>query len=216
MNPETHDAAKENGMKKGPSVHYNGKQLFAPSDSMKGVELYDLFGVPQNHRLYLEAPGSHPDTPIKRDETKYDLKPGSHYYDLPEGQFGALLPRVEAELQALRDAYPGEGRVTTDLQPDGNLLVTIRDVPVPSGWNRQTTRLRFVVPPGYPQARPSGFSVDDGFALATGAPGSGGGEANFADGKWRSYCWQPKAWEMSRETLLRYAKFAEARFHEVQ
>lgn len=200
----------------GPSVHYNGQQMFAPSEHMTGNALYDFFQVPVNHRLYLEAHGNAPDVPVKRDATSYEIKNGSHYYDLPEGQFGAMLPRVAAELDALRQEYPGEDRVLVAEQPDGSFIVTIRDVALPAGWSKPSTTLRFVVPPAYPQARPSGFFADPDLQLATGGPGSGGGEGQLPDGKWRSYCWQPKQWELSRETLLRYAKFAEARFHEVQ
>ncbi len=202
--------------KQGPSVHYNGNQMFLPKPEMTGQELYQFFQVPANHRLFLEAQGKDPDKRIENDATGYSVKNGSQFYDLPHGQFGALLPRVDKELADLRTAYGAE-RVSTREEPDGSVLVLIKEVPVPTHWTKPSVTLRIVVPPSYPQGRPDGFFTDkDLFLSATKTPGQGGGQTGkLPDGsEWLKFCWAPKTWDMSRETLLRYAKFCEDRFKE--
>src|SRR5687768_8521186 len=212
MVPEPH------GPPHGPSVQYNGQQKFAPKDSMTGAELYQFFQVPPNHRLYRESKGNQPDEPIQNDGVTRTIKNGDRFYDLPQGQFGAPLPRVVKELEDLKGAY-GAQQVQVREEPDGSMHITIADVAMPAHWTKPQARIRFIVPPSYPQGKPDGFFTDKDLLLkSNNGAGAGGGDATLPpdNAPWKKFCWQPKAWDMSRETLLRYAKFCEARFQEAQ
>jgi len=68
------------------SIHINGAQFFV-GETVTGAELRSLGQIPPDNQLFLETPGPSPDILI-RDDQSYELKPGSHLYDLPKGTVG--------------------------------------------------------------------------------------------------------------------------------
>lgn len=56
---------------------------------------------------------------------------------------------VESQLEELRSRFRD---VQAQLLPSGTTLVTVANIPLPAGWNKSSTTIRFLVPPGYPFA----------------------------------------------------------------
>jgi Prokaryotic E2 family E len=58
--------------------------------------------------------------------------------------------------------------VVAEKLPSGTTLVTISAVPLPPGWTKATTSIRFLVPAGYPFAALDCFWADPDLTLAGG------------------------------------------------
>lgn len=75
----------------------------------------------------------------------------------------ALRP---GELEAVATAHAG-----TEAQQlaDGTTLITVPRIALPPGWSAKTTCVCFLLPVGYPGARPDCFWADEGLRLASGS-----------------------------------------------
>lgn len=100
--------------------------------------------------------------------------------------------------------------------PNGTWLVQLRDFVLPLGWNRTHTNVYFLVPAGYPVARPDTFWTDPGLS-----PPSGGPPANTGNNQqpgvppnllW--FSWHPAAWNPNRDSLINYVAMIRNRFEE--
>jgi len=69
------------------TVLINQKPYHLETDEATGRELKALAGIPEENLLFLEVPGPGDDVPVPDDEETV-LKPGSHLYDMPRGNFG--------------------------------------------------------------------------------------------------------------------------------
>lgn len=193
-------------------VHINDKPYEAPSPTMTGREIKELAGIPLGNRLYHEEHGNLPDTAVP-DDAVVALRPGDHFYDLPAGVVGSgLLPSVQAQIERLKQDYP---LVEVRPQADGSHHLIVGPIRLGHGWNRAETSVLVILPVGYPQARPQGFSAEANILLASGQGPSGSGVTQIGGEAWRQFCWQPSNWEHDRETLWRYVKFCERRFADV-
>lgn len=68
------------------TIHIN-KERFTVEVPILGSPLRDLGMIPVENQLFLELPGEDPDLLINPD-TSYNLKNGSHLFDLPRGTVG--------------------------------------------------------------------------------------------------------------------------------
>jgi len=112
--------------------------------------------------------------------------------------YAAMTP-LEREFEELRQRYLS----ATLRQVDGQWLVSIGDVALPAGWNKQTTGIHFLVPAGYPHANPDCFYVDADVRLANGNPPQNSAFQRLADlGEllWFSYHLQ-RPWKPGRDRL---------------
>lgn len=121
-----------------------------------------------------------------------------------------MLPRVTEEIERVKREYPA---VEVKLQPDGSIQVEVGPVPLPEGWSKKATRILVVLPPQYPQAKPSSFFADSNL-LHNGKNPRGSSQTQVGDGNWTSFCWNPEKWDLSKEDLWKYIKFCESRFKE--
>lgn len=122
---------------------------------------------------------------------------------------------VEQQFECLKVQF---GTASIQSLPNGTFLVTIPDVALPAGWNNASTMVKFVVPVGYPLAKPDCFWVDASLRLANGAspqntgpnpiPGSPGPQLWFS--------WHVGPWSPSRDTLLTYVRVIQNRFKELR
>jgi hypothetical protein len=98
------------------------------------------------------------------------------------------------------------------------MLVTVPDLPMPPGWNKDRATVHLLLPPGYPTAKPNGFETDTGILLASGQkPTAGYGEHAIDGIAYSHFCWQPGVpWENDPHDLWKRVKFALRRFAEVQ
>lgn len=109
---------------------------------------------------------------------------------------------LENQLRDLRDRYPA-----LEVAPlgSGAHLISISDVPLPGGWSKPATNVRFLVPPGYPFAALDCFWADDDLRLADGRLPQNAGACNVppeteTPGLWFSWhLVQP--WNPNRDTL---------------
>lgn len=193
-------------------IFINDKRFEAPSEEMKGVEIKALGEIPPQNRLFKEVPGPRDDVPIS-DEEVVELKNGDRFYDLPRGVHGAPTLRevLVPDIAKLREEF---GDVEITPTPDGGLHVLLASVRLPGGWSKDHTQMLIVVPPGYPEQRPSGFFAENTLTLAEGGQPRGTGINEITGRQWLYFCWQPEAWSPQRDTLWKYVKLMTERFQE--
>jgi hypothetical protein len=122
---------------------------------------------------------------------------------------------LETQLDSLTKVYPA---ARLHRHPDGTALVEIPDFILPPGWNASSTTAYFVIPLGYPMARPDCFWTDANLRLANGGMPSNTG-ANAGHGLpqeklWFSY--HPASWNPNLDNLLTYAKLIRRRLEEAR
>jgi hypothetical protein len=196
------------------SVHIDKKHFHAPKPKMTGAELKKLAGIDATYRLFKEMPGKEPDVPIADGEV-VDLKDGMHFYSLPVGRVGDLLPSVQAEIEEVISTFP-DARLHRGPGNDLWLEIPGTVLPAGKGWNQTATDVLVPVPPAYPSAKPPNFFIRPGLARGGGAVGGMGGPqaVGVAPGQWCSMCWSPAA--EGRSSLLACVRFAISRFQEAQ
>jgi hypothetical protein len=106
-----------------------------------------------------------------------------------------MSDRIKRELALVRLAYG-------DLEVDVHLrwFVIRRWVLVP-GWNKDSTRVLVLIPPGYAVTAPDNFYTDPDLALASGVkPGATSGPVEQAGRQWLQFSyhieagdWQPES-----------------------
>lgn len=99
---------------------------------------------------------------------------------------------------------------------NGTTLIKLYDFVLPDGWTPATTNVYFLVPVGYPVARPDTFWTDPGLKLASGGPPVSTGQ-NQPPGippnlLW--FSWHPAAWNPNRDSLVNYVSMIRRRFEE--
>ena len=120
-----------------------------------------------------------------------------------------MLPRVQKEVEQLLEEYPD---TEIKKQPNGSIHIEIPNVPLPEWWNQSTTRLLIVLQPDYPNSRPTFFAEPTIRLKANNNPPAGSGLAAIEEKQWMSFCWNPSSWDLSRESLWKFVKFAQSRF----
>ncbi|MEE8167536.1 MAG: E2/UBC family protein [Candidatus Hydrothermarchaeales archaeon] len=124
-----------------------------------------------------------------------------------------LLPRVKEEIEQIKEEYPG---TVIRMQSNGGVHLEIPNMPLPKWWEPPTISLLIVLQPDYPNSRPGFFTPPDVKLKENGNPPGGSSEAEIEGKKWKGYCWNPSQWDLSRETLWKFVKFAILRFNERQ
>jgi hypothetical protein len=132
-----------------------------------------------------------------------------------------MSPLVERQLAEVAQAFAG---ASGEELPDGSVLVRLPDVALPGGWNRTAATMLFIVPVGYPAAKPDCFwAVPPPLRpQAVGQPQrcvlANGNEVEKIPHRpeiqatW--FSWHANTWDVARSTLLTYANFVMRRFEE--
>lgn len=66
-----------------------------------------------------------------------------------------MMSILDRQLEELRQVYPA-GAEAKPL-PSGAVLIELKSVALPQGWNKPNTSIRFIVPVGYPFAAQTAF-----------------------------------------------------------
>lgn len=104
------------------------------------------------------------------------------------------LERRQQEIEFLRRKY---GTVEHGLNFD---WVLFNEFPLPPGWNRQTTELLVIIPPGYPTTPPDNFYVRNGLKLADGRMPSNYSENQTLLGtSWGQFSFHAQGWNPSSD-----------------
>ncbi len=77
--------------------------------------------------------------------------------------------------------------------------VMIPDYILPAGYNRERTRLLFLIPNSYPHSAPDSFYVDKGLCLGNSnqIPNYSEGNNIPVPGEWGCFSWHPQVWKPS-------------------
>jgi len=130
----------------------------------------------------------------------------------------SIVQEQFSQLQENAGASSGFARAELIQIPNGTYLVKLYDFRLPKGWNQQTVNVYFLLPVGYPVARPDTFWTDPGLTLLNGGPPANTG-TNQPEGVppgllW--FSWHPSAWNPNRDTLSTYVAIIRQRFNEIR
>lgn len=117
---------------------------------------------------------------------------------------------VGLQFTQLLRAHP---KAVLEALSDGTTLVTVPDVPLPAGWSAKSTTVSFIVPIGYPAARPDCFYADADLRLAESRMPHAT-QMNTVPGRpqpqlW--FSWHLSNWNPASDTLLTYLRVIERR-----
>lgn len=125
-----------------------------------------------------------------------------------------MNPIIEAQLVILREAYPSADVRTMH---DGSCLVSISDVPLPVGWNRTHTTIWFVIPMGYPIAKPDCFWADPELRLSGERQPMNTNVSAMPNGEMKLwFSWHTQRWNPNADDLLTYVHVVETRLKVIQ
>jgi hypothetical protein len=123
----------------------------------------------------------------------------------------------EQQLQVLQTVSPG---TTAQRLPSGGQLITVPNVRLIPGWNRDVVTVLFVAPPGYPAAQPDCFWVEPtGLRLQGERTPQGTNDSNpIPDvgprGTW--FSWHLQSWNPNNDTLVTYFNVIMKRLESLQ
>jgi hypothetical protein len=75
------------------------------------------------------------------------------------------MSHIEQQFATLKSYHPEASILRL---PDGSHRVVVPNIPLPTGWTKNTTSIRFIAPVGYPMARPDCFWADVDLRLTNG------------------------------------------------
>lgn len=123
------------------------------------------------------------------------------------------MDQIEVHYEELR-GHPSYRSAECRRRPDGSALIWIQQFSLPQGWNKTQTNVRFLVPVGYPIAKPDCFWTDADLRLASGVtPMNTQLNANYGGPEqllWFSF--HIGAWNANRDNLVTYANSIRSRF----
>jgi E2/UBC family protein E len=130
-----------------------------------------------------------------------------------------MNPIITEQLKSLREYYP-EAAATP--MPSGAHLITVPNVRLPEGWNRQASTILFLAPPGYPAAQPDCFWVEPGqMRLQNGGTPQGSNDSNpipelTPPRQFTWFSWHLQTWNPNRDSLFTYLNVILKRFGSLQ
>jgi hypothetical protein len=109
---------------------------------------------------------------------------------------------VDIHLERLREREP---EMKVQQLPDGSRVISIPQVNLPAGWNKQQTAVHLIAPQGYPFAQPDCFWADQDLRLSTGAVPQNAALTNPVPGLglpslW--FSWHLQSWNAARDDLM--------------
>ena len=118
---------------------------------------------------------------------------------------------IETQFAALQAMHPSS---TKSAMGDGTELVTVPVVMLPPGWNQSQTGISFLIPVGFPMARPDCFWADATLRLANGGMPHASGVSqvpSIAEPRlW--FSWHLGSWNPVTDTFLTYVRVIHNRF----
>ena len=190
-------------------IEIDDKEYEVRKTTMTGRELRELAQIPSGYRLFQEVKG---EDKLISDEDAVRLKDEDEFYSLPVGQVGGpLQARLEREIAALQDEFPG---LYLD-EENGQQHVHLPGLPLASStWNDTRVEIFLNLPPGFPAVAVPGFEADGQLRLRTGAQPAGSGFQPFHGRSWLHFCWNATNFDGSWRSLGQAIRFATRRFVE--
>lgn len=128
----------------------------------------------------------------------------------------ALIPPVVAQLDELRREYPGAH--WEDVPGGGGMVrVVVPGFRLPSGWSADEATVQFILPIGYPVARPDCFWTKEILRLEDGRTpiGTGTNQMPGTSEPLLWFSWHVDEWD-SKADLLKWLKVIGHRFEKRQ
>jgi len=119
---------------------------------------------------------------------------------------------IDRQIEELKLECP---KATVTKLPSGAHLISIPEVKLADGWNRESATVLFVAPPGYPGAQPDCFWLEPGgVRLKNGNLPDRANDANPVPevgprGTW--FSWHVQQWNPNRDNLVVYYKVIKQR-----
>ena len=199
------DEHNTSGMEGGPvAVTVDGKEYEFDRPAVTGGEIEDKAGIPRKDGL-IRVLDDGTQEQVGEDE-RIELKPGDQFRTPPRfvrGEEDAETPdaRRRREMEQLRARYP-----QIEYDETGLGWFRIRNFRLPPGWNRETTDLLVMLPPGHPATPPRCFYVQPGLRLASNAAAKGDSNerAHLHGEEWTRFGCDTKEWHpsFSLETFM--------------
>lgn len=118
-----------------------------------------------------------------------------------------------------RDAVSSAGSVGTRVelrdQSDGTTIVAA-DLELPAGWNKDRTRVMFVLPVAFPSAQPDCFFADLDLRLSDGNMPMNSGIQDLDGVSYLWFSWHLSTWAPSIDDTATYLRFVERRLRDVR
>jgi hypothetical protein len=110
---------------------------------------------------------------------------------------------LEEQLKELQEKFPN---ATLQALPGNQFLVVVPDYKIPPGWSKPNITIKFIVPTGYPVARPDCFWTDPDLRLARGdlPRSTGANPLPHVSGAHLWFSWHLTAWNPNDDSLLTY------------
>jgi hypothetical protein len=122
---------------------------------------------------------------------------------------------LDQQFEELRKTF---GQATLRRRGDNTAAIEIKNFPLPEGWSTPDTSILFVVPAGYPVARPDCFWADANLKLASGQPPANSTPNNQHGGPenrlW--FSWHPSSWNPNVDSLITYVNVVRRRLQELR
>lgn len=112
----------------------------------------------------------------------------------------------ELQIEAVTALFPGSA---LEHMPDGTWLVELPCVGLdPELWNQSETSVRFLLPVGYPVARPDCFYADAMLRLRNGGMPQASGLQVLPNkgGSYLWFSWHLDQWSPARDTILTFVR----------
>jgi hypothetical protein len=120
------------------------------------------------------------------------------------------------QLVSITDPKRRFSNATKSVGPNGITLIELNGFVLPPGWNLTHTNVYFIVPVGYPVARPDTFWTDGGLLLQSGAApvNTGKNQPPGIPPNLLWFSWHPAAWNPNRDNLVNYVAMIRQRLEE--
>jgi hypothetical protein len=122
---------------------------------------------------------------------------------------------VHEQLELLKQYYPS---VSVEKLPDASALVTISNFTLPPGWSKPSANIKFVVPVGYPLAKPDCFWADADLRLHNGGLPANTNVSPIPQTAQAQlwFSWHAGQWYPNRDNLLTYIRVIETRLKQLR
>lgn len=120
----------------------------------------------------------------------------------------------ETQFEELKAQFPGAELKTL---PSGAALVVIKDYKLPGGWNQSLTDIKFLVPVGYPQAKPDCFWCSPNLRLANNSDPQASNMQAVPELPGEPQRWFSRhvgSWDPNKDSLLSYLRVIIKRLQE--
>lgn len=121
---------------------------------------------------------------------------------------------IETASPPVADRGAGDGLDEREMA-DGSIIVST-DLVLPPGWNRASTRIRFLLPVAFPSAQPDCFFADLDLRLAGGGMPMNSGIQQLDGQELLWFSWHLSSWSPATDNTATYLRFIERRLRDVR